>query len=339
LILLPFVFAMVRGPINSAQQPSGYQGARAILAKMRAPETGSALGEPKLVLVNDIAAFGDRVTALSPQEAASEWLALARREFDQVAADEPYFRTSEFSAVVNVLPSPDAWPLIEKELEKGSKAPGSLSLGLRLLFAALEGDYPAARACLKILAPGPRGPNADFDPNPVALDLALKSHDRDGVEAALREETDNPRKQSIFRDRSGPEMTIPDLVPVLGEQRARNVLTYVLLHAKAELSFSQDQLVHSEGDRSTKDLARKIAVEHANEIAYPQWTLSASPEAGDLYLKLRKRFPRINLGIALDNPASWSTYQGGAVHCLANLFASNGGGSRAGVRTEGFLLC
>ena len=299
------------------QEAQNYMGARAVLSQMRTPPKGSALADPKVLFADELVAFGDRVGTLPPQQAASEWLGFVHRAFVMGDAGPEDWRNSHFADVLKVLPSPNSWPLIEQALQRGDEKPRARSLSLLLLMDVLRSNHQAAWARLKAIEAEPQIGNATYYLNPIKLDLAIRSQDADALESVLRREADSLKEATRYSRGGSPSIAIPDLVPLLGADRAAKLLTYILFTAKAELSFEYG------GDaRSTGELARKITIREASRVAWPQWTLASSPDAGTLFLTFRKRFPKAKMGIATSEPASWSTYQGAAVHCLANLFVA-----------------
>ena len=288
------------------QAQSDYLGPHSVLMRMRTPPSGSAMFDPRIIFCNDLEEFADKAAKLSPDQAAHAWLALVRRasELDGKARTRGSRLALE---TLKVLPSPDSWPLISQNLaEAGSSKRADT---LRLLFDVLQGNDSSARDRLKTY------PKDD----PIRLPLAIRMRDADAIEEAVKVAADAIRLKPPATMRSGPTMELPNLVPLLGPERAERVISYVLFTAKAELVGPRWSWRDRGSDQSTRNLARKIAIAHVDRLAWPQWTLATGPEGGDSFLRMKRRFPKVDIG---SSNGIGSSMQGAAVSCLTNLYAA-----------------
>ncbi len=78
-------------------------------------------------------------------------------------------------------------------------------------------------------------------------------------------------------------MSIPDVVAIVGLERARAILAGVA---------SSPALVVVEGGRETRELVRGIAMANIGSMRIPQWKLVDDIEAAPLFELIAKRFPR-----------------------------------------------
>jgi len=79
------------------------------------------------------------------------------------------------------------------------------------------------------------------------------------------------------------ELELPDLVTLLGSEKAESILRRVLVLPDTRVSVEV-------GDE-TRALARKLALELSGKLLRPQWDLTKSLDGVALYEVLRKRFP------------------------------------------------
>lgn len=302
----------------TVQQTPDYMGARAVLARMGVAPTGSALLDPKAVFADDLVAFGEKLGALPPQAAALGWLDLVHRCFALTDAEREDYRSGQISEVVKALPSPDSWPFIEHLLDGSSEQPVR-KLSLMLLLDILQAEYKTAEKHLASIEEELRDANEADSIESIRLELAIRRHDADAIESVLTKKADRLQETPrIYSDFSGPSMGIPDLVALLGERRAEKLVTHILLTAKTELVVG-DYRAHT---TATEDLARKLALRLADRVAWPQWSLASSPEAGTVFQSFAKRFPKVKLGITNSNPPSGSTLDVAATYCFVNLFVA-----------------
>jgi len=100
--------------------------------------------------------------------------------------------------------------------------------------------------------------------NQLALDLAIRRRNADEIQSALKAQSDQLNEISST-DRSGGSIDIPDLVSLVGEVRAKKILTSILLTTKAEMSFRMEE----NESKETADLARKVMLRNVDRVAWP----------------------------------------------------------------------
>ncbi|MFI5386675.1 MAG: hypothetical protein ACHQ50_11210, partial [Fimbriimonadales bacterium] len=152
----------------------------------------------------------------------------------------------------------------------------------------------------------------------VKVSLAMRTRDAGALEAVLRAKANSLTGKPSFFDGSGPSMSVPDLVAILGVERGRALLTYILHTAKAELTFYE----YGGESQATVNLARQIVEQQTGQLAWPQWTLAESSKVSDLFLTFRKRFPTVKKGISIFGRGGPTSYDGAATACLIDLFAA-----------------
>ncbi len=90
----------------------------------------------------------------------------------------------------------------------------------------------------------------------------------------------NPKKAIIIN----PAFKYPDLVPLVGPEKAEAFLRRALVKSKAQLNI--------DAGTATDKLAQKLALELISELKTPQWSLVNSLESVDLYEAMEKRFAK-----------------------------------------------
>ena len=255
------------GPLGAQ---GGLLGARAALRQL-----------PGNSLVIDIDAFRAESEQLSVQAAADGWLKLvaawdAARSEQSFYADPRYAGVQSLTALVNALPRPETWPLLQSELAK--RPATNQNLILAMLFDLLLGDdREVIRKCAS-LRDGhnplyPRGiPIQNDNLADFELPVALRLGDGALVQRILVEGAHS----TFFY------IGIPDLVGLLGEEKATPILQALLLNATRPF-------IQIEG-RETRRLARSLTLANLGKISTPQWGLADGPDCLDFVLALVGRF-------------------------------------------------
>ena len=284
-----------------ARQNSGqFMGARSILHSAEAAPPTPASVTAKVTFAKQVDAFAQAEAAMAPHKAATEWLKLVNKAFQMNDGGVQYSQREEFGHVFSALPSPESWPIIESLVKSGALSSAVRRDCLLLLLDILQGKTSSAKTLYLKLKRQDSGIGNVWYLRDIGIALADRGHDPAMLESILLEEADeNSSKPRYGMRGAGPAISMPDVVRMLGPKRARTLLTTVLLKAKAELTFM--------GGGQSEDLARKITIENAERVAWPQWTLAASPDAGNLFEIFRRRFPEVTLGITDSNPPSGST--------------------------------
>jgi tetratricopeptide (TPR) repeat protein len=271
------------------------------------------------VLVEDVREFGDRLADLPPQTAARDWLSLADRAYAFQKLNGGSGPFSQFSDLLKYLPAPTSWPYIERSITVDSERNRCLLLLLSVLqgksseslkrLADLQQDANYWLAKGGYLSDGSASTEELLD---LKLELAVRRRDSDAIVSILKSKADLRKRADHPRENDFAWFKVPDLVPLLGVRRAREVLAYILTTAKAELQDGSD--------RATTDLARDVAMRLTSRLAAPQWMLSASTKAGDLFEQFKDRDSFE--GQQMDQFGAPSFYGSAAMYCLANLVSS-----------------
>jgi tetratricopeptide (TPR) repeat protein len=317
-VRLAFSIAIACTGVAFAQNPPpDYLGARKVLSEMTALPGGSALGDPRVVFARAVTNFGDRNEAMSPEKAATGWLAIVRKAFaasDQQATD---YNSYQIQGLLKVLPSPASWPVIEKRLTPGRAGEQNRDLILRLLLQVLQAKYPAAWSTIHTLEskiPRTKGFNGI---DQVEIEIAARTRNFGAMEAAFKHEVIADPTSLCMTFSQGPSIYVPDLVTLFGRDRASQTLRDLLLRAKAELTFGYGS------GTATAELARSLSKKLVEQVTWPQWTLADSLDAGDMFPVFRRRFPKNKLGVGADSNSPLTSYDGAAQKYLINtLFAS-----------------
>lgn len=235
-----------------------------------------------------VEAFQKNRSNLSPEEAAKAWLALADRLVSKSGADE-----IDFSQLVSALPDPRSWDALAKEVRARPAATGrkglhtcTLRVFVDLLMqdqAAFQKDLTAladqARANQRIGAGSFMGLQSITDLQEFLLDSS------DDPQMVIRALETRFASHQISDSNFPTTFQIPDLVTLVGEVKARELLKRALVLPQVEIDINV-------GDR-TQELARQLALEMIDQLKSPPWKLvqSISPDALRLYEALDKWFP------------------------------------------------
>lgn len=276
----------------TAQNAPELQGAGAalkVLSQRRdAEKEATTSTHPIAALRRDLKAFREQAPMLTSRDAAQRWLQLVDR-YRQIPQEQLYSAAGGSEAFIpaellEFLPSPGAWPALSASLEARFGAEGPKRSGdaaLLLLGHLLTGDVAGQRrdlATLKVLGrdAGEGNPLSGYLPQ-LWEALGKQSNDPELLLAALE------ARAAQLDPAQNQTLEIPDLVTLLGPQKAEATLRKLLVMPGAELSIST-------GDATPK-LARRLAVELIAQLKSPQWTLAHSLDAVALYQALEKRYP------------------------------------------------
>jgi tetratricopeptide (TPR) repeat protein len=255
------------------------------------PKAPSKAQDPIEVLRHDLEAFRDKAASLPPQEAARGWLALTDRYAVTVkaanAGNQPEGREPlSFQEVLAVLPPPVAWNALTAEIKARQPVAArqtSRDLSLLLLTHVLQNDQAAQWKDLDALearlAKTKEDEKAELAQTIMGLSEALTKQSGDlkrilqGIELQLAIRQVNPSEEN---------MTLPDLVSLLGPQKAESLLRRVLVTSSATVEIPVGDV--------TRRLAQRLALELAARVKVPQWKLAESLDATELYVALQKRF-------------------------------------------------
>ncbi len=271
------------------QPAQEYQGAAAALKQIASPAPAKKPETKDLVAVfrADLATF--RAKSLAPQAAAREWLALADRipTLSRLpSADERFGRSLSFTVAISSIPPPSSWNALAAAIStrfgasaKRSVHSASMLLLGHLLIADREAAWAGAETLHALLSKRKIDESAEMIVQVVTLmeGLAKTSRNPDRILKVVE-----LQMSPAYNRYEGGRGSIPDLVSVIGAKRAELLIRRALLTQKSEL-----QVVGV----ATGKLARKLALELAPRLKWPQWSLCNSIDSGTLYEAMSKRFP------------------------------------------------
>jgi tetratricopeptide (TPR) repeat protein len=234
-------------------------------------------------LKDDLDRFTREAGKLAPAEAAARWLQLVEG-FWQTPVDQRYLSDFILNSreIIAALPGPSAWPELARLINTRPEKQGPeqmREIALRLMAATLTGDAAAQQKQLEAL-------KALYRKEPQQMRFAL--HSIQQLNEAMLALSDDPKQiEAMVEARiasSDPrgQLRLPNLVALLGEPAAAALLRKALLASHSSFSV--------EG-KSTKELARKIALESIDQLKSPPWGLVDDLDAVPFYEALAKRFP------------------------------------------------
>ncbi len=240
---------------------------------------------PVVEFLRDLQSFQSRAESLAPGQAAREWLSLTDRfmKLQPESVNSGNLRL-EFKDVIAALPPPTTWSTIAdliKARSGGRPAKTVRDACLSLITAMLVGDRKAQWNNLQVLESiaSRASANSRGVAQPVVElgeSLARTNSDTDRLMRAIE------IKLAAQQLGSYSQITIPDLVSLIGPQRAEAILRRILLNAQTEVQ-------QIEGE-ATQRIAHRVALSIVNKLKVPQWTLTHDLHATELYEAMYKRF-------------------------------------------------
>ena len=229
----------------------------------------------------DLQRYRAESVGMEPKKAVDEWLTLldrARKLQDSgVAWDretgEPFGVASVFAAV----PGPAAWPVLRVAASARAKAAPDEAGALTLRYVAevLAGDRKVAAATLGELDKARGGEGFREELADLRAEAARLYGTPEEIAATFMA-TLRSTPASEYQDAE-----VPDLVGLVGEERARAMLLEAL---------ARPVRMHvPEGER-TRELAWRLALERIESLPLAQWSLVHGVEAAPLYEALERRF-------------------------------------------------
>lgn len=273
-----------------------YQGAAAVLQQaaesILRTNSETEASSPTKQLRADLKAFQKQSAALPPAEAAKQWLVLVDRFTPITEAPADFFQRPgkdkplDPQELLEALPRPAAWAALAKAVESRPQGEGVQALrqlGLRLLAHTLMGDVAKRQADLAALEElGAKAKaNQSYFYNSLFENLGRSLVAlQDNPDAVLQMLESKLAQQSQSEYQSS--LRIPDLVSLVGTEKAEPFLRRALVKSKAQLEI--------ESGTGTDKLAQKLALQLIDQFKMPQWSLVNSLDAVDLYEALEKRF-------------------------------------------------
>ncbi|MBB5034248.1 tetratricopeptide repeat protein [Prosthecobacter vanneervenii] len=276
-----------------------YMGAAAVLKLLAEKTQAQPAAEKKADPVEElrlmVKAMRTEAASLAPAEAAKRWLALLDAYLtipaEQLYSNRAYEDRLSMATIIMALPPPAAWEEIRTQLEKRKGAKPLQNEALRLLAAALLGNTAAEKECLERMR------------KEVASLKKLEDYQRENylenienIAETLQTLTGSPAEKAAsfekslsqlekgddtYRQRHGSNLNIPDLVKLVGEKHAEELLIRVL-------KFGPDA-IEIDGT-ATQKLAASLALKHIGLLKKPLWELVHSLDDAALYEALKKKF-------------------------------------------------
>jgi tetratricopeptide (TPR) repeat protein len=302
--LLPYLAALhFTLSLPVLQGADTLQGAAAILRQASADAKAEAPKEPSAAekLADELAAFPARAAKLPPAEAATEWL----KFFDRAAELDPEesvrsrirpgAQGTDSAALVAVLPAPEAWPELARQIDARPKRTGQSAtreLGLRLLAHLLTQNRTAQ---LKVLAEQQATLAGSSDPMATmqlagldALQSAFFQFHGDTNAWLANFERQLSRWEKAEAQRYYGSLRVPDLVSLTDGAKADALLRRVLRLKAGEIAFGD----YRHEAEATRQRARVLALEMLPDLSRPWWQLCESVEAAELFEAFDRKFPR-----------------------------------------------
>ena len=300
-VVLCMAGAWVWTTTAEAASATNYEGADAILRQAaegsNQPKSKEEKPSPTSQLREDLKAFKQQSASLAPAEAAKQWLALVDRLLQLNETPANYGQQGGMShpiqpeELVEALPPPSSWPELGKAIEARPAGEGAQSLqklGLRLLAHTLLSDTTKRRediTALEALAAKAKTRQAYFYNSlfeELSSSLMATMDNPDAVLQALDRKLAAQQSGEGYRYQSS--LQVPDLVPLVGPEKAEAFLRRALVKSTAQISI--------DAGTATDKLAQKLALELVKELKTPQWSLVNSLESVDLYEAMDKRFAK-----------------------------------------------
>lgn len=240
---------------------------------------------------DELAAYRRNAANLSAAEAAQGWLNLVDTYFRRSSPASSFLLKQRedlprFADVLAGLPPVDAWPLLAQAIKQrplDSKLVKVTDFTLRLLGARLANDREEEIQIQNQLR--------------AFLKKGRSQHLLHVFEDALQRETEDPTtalQKFIEAIEASPStapdkreaypspVTSPDLVRVLGMEKAKPLVVKALLSPIPRINFDKG--------KSTRQLAESCAIEHIEQLTVPRWNLSNHLGSPVLFEALEKRF-------------------------------------------------
>jgi tetratricopeptide (TPR) repeat protein len=261
--------------------------AASVVRTVASPTTKPA--ESMSVLAARIKEFRANAGAMPAARAATQWLDLMDQAITAPDSQQSRIGTEQKSNVEQAfaaLPPPAAWEALVKDTTRRSAQAGAHQLrwvALRLLAHELTADDAATATDLRQLHDGVQ--KSRFGQTGLGLDkqlaqAVLQQTNEPDLAAAMFEQ--QLKESSDFGGQS--DVNVPDLVTLVGSQKATELLRQALKSKIGQLNISEA--------KATAALARKLAIGMVDQLNGPQWGLvnSAGPDSVALYEAMEKRF-------------------------------------------------
>lgn len=288
---------------NAWGQNDDFEGASQLIQKLRSasksPAVAPTTGDDYAKLHRDMTLFSKQSASLPPQDAASQWLGL----FDRGVAlhnnpSQMSMSGNLIREIIQAVPRPECWPELQKRVEArplaGQPDPWSHALLLLVVHTLnnIEDKQWADVDRLFSLSADPA--MAQFTSGIDMPSAILMLGSKLSVVAGHPEEAEKfwnrildilekSPASSSFNGEYGMPVELPDLVTLLGREKAQPLILRALLLPQATFTKIDG--------KDTQKLARQLALQNISKLQQPPWTLTESLDASALYEALIKKFP------------------------------------------------
>lgn len=301
LTLLVFSAGAMAVSTVSAQE---LLGAKAALQQVREQAQAAVPDDESQAMLKSVRELPKKLETLAPAEAAAAWLAV----YDAWEAAPQQVRAGhqqlQFSNLVDVLPSPAAWPemarLIDARRVVGTDEAQMRALGLRMLGHRLTNQKNLlsqdVERALKLVEAPKKGEDKGGGLGALIGKVLRGNEEQDywkrnllAQVMSVKQEFDPKSAIEQFRAELESQdaeqrnyVSVPDLVRLVGREAATPLLEKALRLKNVVLNFDSNRhFTHVESE--TIKLARELARKHLKELPQPRWELCLSIDAVDLF--------------------------------------------------------
>lgn len=303
IVFLIVILAVGIEPSVFGTDTGNLKGAKYILDELRTANTediaGSQAPDEKELFKQALDKFMMSRDDMAPAKAATKWLELWDSYWTTFSKDEilsSYYSVYDGESISGIsvqelivaLPSSDAWPVLKEMVEDKAdlnKTPDLRFTVLRLIMDMLNSDAEGMDREIKSV-------NAWIKNNESARYYMGQLENLATFQSKLEGRDPSQETMKAFEalvatleknsDSGGSQVRIPSLVPLVGEDRARELIIRLLMIPGLELQMSSDP--------ETAKLVRKTALANVDKLPAPPWSLVDSVDAVELYAALDKKF-------------------------------------------------
>lgn len=290
IVIKIIILAVVLFPNTNAlaNQQTDLLGAKSFIETLNQATEGEQRNKGLILqpLLKDIQTYAKSASTLDKKESSEQWTELLIRSSsltrDQIMAEMDAIdpSTSGYVSAVSVLhalPSPDVW----KKFEYRNNLNDPIQVhGVNLLLAILKNDQSSISSHISALKKHFSKPENSMQYR--KLDSIYN------LEDLIAERSGDKKKivdliMNQLNDVDGyRSIELPDLVNIIGEKEATNVITKVLTESKVSISVDKGQ--------NTLRLAKNLAVQLKDKLKIAHWGLVKGLDSAELYEALDKRF-------------------------------------------------
>ena len=280
-----------------------YTGAGAVIQQVQAAaqsgttSNASNGADSAKKLLHDLKDYRETVSTLTPEEAASRWLAFADRlaklpinEFNDPGLREDGNYNMGLGSLFESLPPPADWNALVKAADARQEGKGADAIRTRILRLSLHwltGDQAGQKKDMAALSQITESLKAEVRPYAMQalteLQVALLKNSDDG-EAVLDSLTKQLSQSENIGNMGSIYLSVPDLVSLVGEKKTAEFLKKAFKSEHVRLNMEEGL--------ETRKLARKLALQMVDQLKSPQWNLAHSLDSTALFEAMSKRFPK-----------------------------------------------